>query len=138
MLIEAVTQVRVTMPPGDYWVGDLCYVMKEEWDEVCGLFFAGRDDHGCNEGGFTLGDGRTFVSFSTMYGDGCYEDQYGNEYGVDAGLIGCIDVRNIAGFNYNNQKEYKFGHIFKFTHPFTCTSKDGLLKFGRIEINTDD
>ena len=30
-------------PAGKYYVGDLCYVMHDEWDEVCGLFFKGRD-----------------------------------------------------------------------------------------------
>ena len=39
-------------PAGKYYVGDLCYVMHDEWDEVCGLFFKGRDDHGCNQGVF--------------------------------------------------------------------------------------
>ena len=41
-------------PAGKYYVGDLCYVMHDEWDEVCGLFFKGRDDHGCNQGMFEL------------------------------------------------------------------------------------
>ena len=37
------------MPAGKYYVGDLCYVMTDaEWDEMCGLFCLGRDDHGCN------------------------------------------------------------------------------------------
>lgn len=28
-----------TMPAGRYYVGDLCYVMDDVWDEVCDLMF---------------------------------------------------------------------------------------------------
>jgi hypothetical protein len=29
----------MTMPAGRYYIGDLCYVMHDEWDEACALFF---------------------------------------------------------------------------------------------------
>lgn len=106
----------MTMPAGKYYVGDLCYVMHDEWDEVCGLFFKDRDDHGCNEGEFTLKDGRRFVSYNTKYGDGCYFDQHGNEYGVDAGLIGCIRVEDIDLTCDGNQLDG--GNIVEFISDF--------------------
>lgn len=130
------------MPAGKYWVGDLCYVMHEEWDEVCGLFFKDRNDHGCNEGIFTLKDGRKFVSFNTKWGDGGYYDEAGNEYGVDAGLIGCILVSDITN---NGEDHFEGGHVHEFTSPFNCSGGrsdqgrdwDGVIRIGNVEIATD-
>ena len=130
------------MPAGKYWVGDLCYVMHEEWDEVCGLFFRGRDDHGCNEGIFTLKDGRKFVSFNTKWGDGSYHDEAENEYGVDAGLIGCILVSDIKDSDENTLNG---GHVHDFDRSFVCSGGrseqgrdwDGIIKIGHLEIATD-
>jgi hypothetical protein len=132
-------------PAGKYYVGDLCYVMHDEWDEVCGLFFEGRDDHGCNQGMFKLKDGRTFASFNTKYGDGAYFDQNGEEYGVDAGLIGCIALNDIdlnADGNFT-----RGGQIIQFDSDFTVSGGDsyenrrdwdGVIRIGHIVIRTDD
>lgn len=130
------------MPAGKYWVGDLCYVMHEEWDEVCGLFFKGRDDHGCNEGLFELKDGRKFVSFNTKWGDGGYYDEAENEYGVDAGLIGCILVSDIK---QSDQNTLNGGHVHDFDAPFVCSGGrseqgcdwDGIIQIGHVKIATD-
>ena len=131
-------------PAGKYYVGDLCYVMHEGWDEVCGLFFKGRDDHGCNEGVFELRDGRRFASFNTKFGDGCYFDQFGNEYGVDAGLIGCIAMNDIdlnADGNFTSG-----GQIIEFKNDFTVSGSqglsrrdwDGVITIGHIVIKTEE
>lgn len=131
-------------PAGKYYVGDLCYVMHDEWDEVCGLFFKGRDDHGCNEGVFNLKDGRRFASFNTKYGDGSYFDQFGNEYGVDAGLIGCIALNDIdlkADGNFTSG-----GQIIEFKHDFVVSGNqglsrrdwDGVINIGHIVIKTEE
>lgn len=132
------------LPAGKYYVGDLCYVMHKEWDEVCGLFFKDRDDHGCNEGEFTLKDGRRFASFNTKYGDGGYFDQFGDEYGVDAGLIGCIALNDIDLTNDDNF--IRGGQIIEFRSDFTVSGSqglsrkdwDGVIRIGHIVIKTDD
>lgn len=129
----------MTMPAGKYYVGDLCYVMHDEWDECCSLFFHGRNDHGCNEGEFNLKDGRRFVSYNTKWGDGGYNDQYGNQYGVDAGLIGCIKLDDIDLTNESNFT--RGGQIIEFKEPFNCYGGrtpdwDGVIRIGHIVINT--
>ena len=132
------------MPAGKYYCGDLCYVMHDEWDEVCGLFFEGRDDHGCNQGVFQLKDGRKFASFNTKWGDGGYRDQYGRSYGVDAGLIGCIAIKDInldSGDNFTGG-----GQVIEFDRDFevhggTGISRsewDGVIRIGNVTIKTDD
>ena len=121
------------MPAGQYYIGDLCYVMHDEWDEVCELFFAGRNDYGCNQGKFKLKDGREFVSFNTMYGDGSYFDKLGYRYDVDAGLIGCIAVDNIK----EPLPEASGFRLVTFTDEFECDAEDGILFFGGVHIDTD-
>jgi hypothetical protein len=123
------------MPAGKYYVGDLCYVMHDEWDEVCGLFFKDRTDHGCNEGVFTLKDGRKFASFNTAWGDGEYYDVQGRAYGVDAGLIGCIQMLDIDLLNPSNFT--RGGQVIDFPSDFAVSSVDGEICFGAVRIDTD-
>jgi hypothetical protein len=122
------------MPAGAYYVGDLCYVMHNEWKEVCELLFAGRDDHGCNQGVFTLKDGRSFAIFNTCYGDGIYNDNYGNEYPVDAGSIGCILTKDIE---YTVDNNTTLGASVVFHTEFEVSSDGSVLKFGNIKIDTN-
>lgn len=123
------------MRAGKYYVGDLCYVMHDEWDEVCNLFFQGRNDHGCNEGEFNLKDGRRFVSYNTAWGDGEYEDQDGRRYGVDAGLIGCIRVEDIDLTNSSNF--VNGGQVIDFPYDFDCYYDHGTIVIGHVRVETD-
>jgi hypothetical protein len=117
---------KVLMPAGRYWVGDLCYVMTDsQWKEVCELFL---DD--AATGVFTLTDGTQFALFGTAYGDGLYEDQNGNAYAVDAGVIGCVLAAKV-------DDESTLGNTHTFRRPFAVGRKCGVIRFGRIAINTD-
>ena len=128
----------MTMPAGEYYVGDLCYVMSDRWDEFCNITISGNE---CMNGEFTLSDGVRFASYGTAHGDGLYEDNFGNEYPVDAGLIGCILVSDIAE---SELKGLKYGHIKIFTEPFMTGYLDpqegrpGKIFFGsNLVIDTD-
>lgn len=124
------------MVKGDYFVGDLCYVLHDEWDEVCELLFAGRDDHGCNQGEFNLKDGRRFAIYNTAYGDGCYSDQNGREYGVDSGSIGCILLQDIDVMHHDNC--IGDGQSITFDQDFYTGSQDGKIMIHNVCINTAD
>ena len=120
------------MKAGTYYVGDLCYVLHDEWDEVCELIIK---DGVCLDGEFTLKDGRRFAMYGTAYGDGTYLDQSGNEYGVDAGSIGCILLSDI-----NLDAEGNFltgGNIVPFESDFHTDEEDGRIMFGSLIIDTD-
>ena len=80
---------------GKYYIGDLCYVMHEKWTEFC----HSTDNEGTLQ---KLSDNRSFWWHSTAYGDGNFNDQLGNEYPVDAGLIGIINVDDIITSSENN------------------------------------
>ena len=122
----------MTMPAGMYYIGDLCYVLGDEWGECCELFFAGRTDHCCNEGEFTLKDGRRFACFNTAYGDGEYYDQNGDPYPVDSGCIGCILLSDIQP----RTNLWQYGATITFDHDFEVSADDGILHFGHISIDT--
>ena len=119
-----------TMPAGRYYVGDLCYVMHDVWDEVCDLMFP-NDGQGVY-GKFKLKDGREFAVWSTYYGDGLYRDGMRREYSVDAGVIGCIlesDIRDPEGFTHG-------GQVIDFIAEFDTWEDRGVIHFGVIAIDT--
>lgn len=121
-----------TMPAGRYYVGDLCYVMHDVWDEACDLMFP-YDGH-VIYGKFTLEDGRQFAIYPTAYGDGTYRDSVGNEYSVDAGVIGCIlesDIRDSEAWKTG-------GNVIDFARDFDTGEDRGMIRFGDLTIDTVD
>ena len=121
------------MPAGVYYIGDLCYVLNDSWDELCNIIIRGEE---CIEGEFSLSDSRKFVIYNTAYGDGSYLDNHNNEYDVDSGSIGCI-LLNKIDFS-NNQNSVSFGHLKTFKEPFETSSENGIIYFDDVAINTND
>lgn len=127
------------MPPGKYYVGDLCYVMtNEEWREFCDITLDGQK---VKDGEFEFKDGRRFATYSTAFGDGVYHDQYGHSYSVDAGLIGCILVEDIKSNKYDNLLD--LGAILEFDTEFVTSGGrgesgwEGTIQFGYVYIETN-
>lgn len=112
------------MRPGIYYVGDLCYVMHPQWDEVCNLMFA-TGNNSVLDGEFNLSNGVRFTLHSTAYGDGTYQDQQGRDYPVDAGLIGCICVEDVV-----DPEAWLAGmQTVVFTEQFELQYDDGVISF---------
>ena len=127
----------MTMPAGKYYIGDLCYVMHDAWDEACELFFpsTGHPPRGV-EGKFTLKDGRRFASFSTAHGDGSYRSNTGTIHSVDSGSIGCIRAEDIRDTEYDQETLDALGTFVEFSEPFDVYADQGLLTFGHVQIET--
>ena len=121
------------MKPGKYYVGDLCYILGDRWDEICELTIK---DNECLEGEFTTKDGLVFVMYGTAWGDGSYHDNYGHGYGVDSGTIGCVALEDLS--QEELEKDWKhLGAVIDFPKEFKTRKKGrGLLIFGYIEIDT--
>ena len=119
------------MPAGKYYIGDLCYVMHDVWDEFCDITI---QETSVLDGVFALKSGVTFATFCTAWGDGGYRDMEGREYSVDAGLIGCIRVEDIG---VSEQGNIRCGHVVEFTEDFGVDSHDGVIRFGDVYIDTD-
>ena len=129
------------MPAGVYYVGDLCYVMTDtEWNEFCNITIKGNK---CLEGEFEFADGRKFATYGTAWGDGVYKDQYGNEYSVDAGLIGCFLLDDIVAEKYDIATIKDLGTVVEFTEDFSTSAGrgtegwDGVIRIGPVRIETD-
>lgn len=122
------------MKAGEYYVGDLCYVMHDEWDEVCNLIIS--KEGGCLDGEFNLNDGRRFAVYSTAYGDGKYYDGQGRNYFVDAGIIGCILLSDIDVGNERNDIEG--GNVITFEKDFGTSSDGEDIRIGHITVATGD
>ena len=117
------------MRAGVYWIGDLGYVLRDEWDEVCRLTFT---DDGVLDGEFNLRDGRRFCVYSTKFGDGGYETSLGGELSVDSGSIGAIRVSDIRG----DDADIDLGIVTEFYTDFETSGVDGIITIGNVEIDT--
>ena len=120
------------MKAGKYYVGDLCYVLHDRWDEFCSLTCSGNR---VLDGEFNLADGTRFATFTTKYGDGNYFDQEGKSYDVDAGLIGCVALADINFDDKSNS--VAGGRVVEFVKDFTTFSAGGVISIGNISIDTD-
>jgi hypothetical protein len=116
-------------PAGKYYIGDPCYVFNHEnWLsllEKTGYFEEIRE--------FEY-KGKKAYADSTAYGDGQYRDNFGDLYGVDAGLIGIMPIEVIDC----DLCELSDGKIVEFTEDFKVSSNNGLFIFGKIIIDTRD
>ena len=117
---------------GKYYVGDLCYVLGDkngfDWGDI--LL---ETDYLRSQTGMFEYKGIKFFSSGTAYGDGCYPDNEGREYGVDAGLIGCFPIDELK-----DQQGVDDGHTVAFEKDFDCSTCDssGVIKIGKLEIRT--
>jgi hypothetical protein len=114
-----------TLPAGKYYLGDPCYTLGgDKWLDVLK-----QSDY--FDKPYVKGK-KMAVAFGTAYGDGQYMDQYGNEYPVDAGMIGLVPV------SMATIKKPTGVHMFTFTEPIECEDRgDGVLYFGGYAIDTD-
>lgn len=113
---------------GDYCIGDLCYLFEgEEWSQLLRVSVE-KDD-----GDFIMSasvDGMDILALGTEHGDGIYEDNYGNSYGVDSGTLGIVPTELV-------DPDLDTLTHFTFSQPFTV-SKDGpIIRFGGVSIDTD-
>jgi hypothetical protein len=125
----------VMMPEGVYYVGDLCYVMENWWDEICGKTI--QDGEFLN-GRFVLDGGIEFAIFSTFYGDGSYTSNVlGGCFPVDSGSIGVVQLSAI-GKTPEEIVEEGLGKVITFNQPFEVKDVEGTLVFGDLQIFTND
>src|SRR5215471_7323850 len=76
----------IDFPSGDYYVGDMCYVLPNHspiWDEICDAL----EVSSCTGYGIAVArykDAPLWIAY-TSYGEGYYRDQQGKTYAVDSG-----------------------------------------------------
>lgn len=124
----------MSFKPGLYYVGDLCYVFNnEDWDKVCELTIDGNK---MLSGEFNLPDGRRFAMYNTKYGDGVYNDQFGNQFYVDSGTIGCVLVKDTTKRDYESMR--RLGTIVEIKDIFHTSEDNGCIFISNITIDTTE
>lgn len=146
------TGIIEMLPAGRYYVGDPCYaVPDEDWSDILdetgylGMFHydkfrAGEREYkpkGMQYGMYSF-RGWPIAASSTAYGDGCYKDQDGNVYDVDAGMIGAVP-EDYATAEVCRRETDNGGQWVDFDSPFTIHYEDdeGVIHIGHIRIKTD-
>ncbi len=119
-----------TLPPGQYYFGDLCYVLSDdEWQGICELVSGTRETY------FVTSEGRHAVVCSTIYGDGTYFDTSGRGYDVDSGTLGCVRVDGPIPIETTD--EFQGGQVIDVTEPFEVSYADGWIFMGPVHINVN-
>jgi hypothetical protein len=124
-----------TLPPGQYYLGDPCYVLDDETYR----------SHWGRQRGYAQGcyivNGGLFAVGSTYQGDGRYEGSNGAQYGVDSGCLALVSmslVQDVA-------KALRGGTVHTFDEPVlldrsewaTFTVSSGCLRF-EVPTTTDE
>lgn len=126
---------QVVLPAGTYVVGDPCYTIPSPvWSEW--LAAAGNDVTSLHhvlaayvtvttvdENGPTT-TRHPCVGIHTAYGDGCYEDQDGRDYPVDAAMIGLVPADI-----FEDRYEGRVTNTVTFNGPVTCWCDEGVIHF---------
>lgn len=122
-----IIKVEVIVPEGSYVIGDPCYAVPDkDWDDLllsCNYF---QNPIGCVKDGIQKFH---VLAFSTRWGDGTYRGSDGNDYPVDAGLIGLVPVEMVEDLAEHT--------IVEFNRDTLCVNDgSGNLRFGHITIDT--
>lgn len=106
------------VPAGDYYIGDLCYALK---DELYEKVFGGM---GYSTGLYKMSDGSFFMMSHTKCGDGEYPGTNGKSYPVDAGIIGIAPLSVCKPV-----EEWSSGEIHTFPYEVSCVFVNGRFQF---------
>lgn len=123
-------RLRITLPAGKYVIGDPSYVIPAHlWMNFVELGdYKNPDPDHIVAAKF---DGKTAIGIATAYGDGVYDDLYGNSYGVDSGMIGAVP-KSLFGVPYP-----QLVHEHMFNEPFDCYFRKGKIVIGNVIIDTN-
>ena len=129
--------VSIKLEPGEYWIGDPCYAIKDPSASE-ELMFSSK--LGALPEGTVTKDGTTHrvVACSTMFGDGVYEGSDGHLYPVDTARLGIMPSDTALAFGATREELTKLGRFASFKRGlwFVWFEEYGLFKFGRIKIDT--
>ena len=135
------THTTYAVKPGIYWLGDPCYaVPKEQWAAFVDQWY---NDSGDFAEVATVDD-VTILAFQTSYGDGIYTDIDGDDFSVDAGIIGLTplelwdDTCSAHSFDEEDAVENALGHWVEVREPWICHNDDGVHYFGPYKIDTEN
>jgi len=125
--IHVVKKYTGYLAAGDYYLCDPCYCFGDSWDDLI-------KQTNCFEDPLFYKNGKWGIAFSTALGDGVYRDNDGNEYSVDAGLIGLVPV---SAADHSPGEALAKKVTFSRPVRVTCDG-EGRMEFGRFRIDTTE
>ena len=111
----------ITLEAGEYWIGDLGYVLSDsDWGRACGNF-----NGSCV---IRLESGDLALLFTT-YGDGFFGGGTGSGVGfcVDSGTIGIVPASAV-------EDERNAGVKLEFSNSFVCQYGEECVILGHVKI----
>jgi hypothetical protein len=127
---------KYIFPAGTYYIGDPCYVIRNEWAwlGVCNQL-EGKDG-----GIFMWHNEDKWIqgwANSTAWGDGMYRGSDKQDYAVDSGLIGVMPVPE----DFDIKRYFPYTEVAAgvkiFAKDFIVTYENGVFYIGNIRINTN-
>lgn len=116
-------------PAGDYYIGDLGYVLTEaQW------YALPLETHDASWS--TRIEEQPLWMGRTAYGDGLYHDQEGFAFGVDSGTIGVVADAVCNQEQLCEVLERRLARVVTFGEPFTTTCDAGRFVIGHLVIDT--
>jgi hypothetical protein len=114
------TTMKFVAPPGTYYIGDICYFLKEHmYDGIFG-------GYSYESGLYTRkSDGAFFMVDHTAWGDGSYNGSDGFDYGVDAGIIGIVS----RSLGPDKDADVYGGKLHTFKDPVEIKFGGGVFRF---------
>lgn len=114
-----------TLPSGKYFIGDISYIFNNRsWDEIVAV-------NNFNSAPFEVNASLVWAAH-TANGDGEYEDQNGNKYPVDSGVLGAVPIDLVE-----NPERESLGAVMNAPHGLEVSVEDGVFRFNEIVIDTD-
>jgi hypothetical protein len=142
---NAQSTTSVLLPEGEYYIGDLCYVIKDEWDQLVNLYWEShKKDPEQTIHKLTIKNeeypSKTLEVLMFYTGsDGTYQlKQANNQYPlcVDSGTVGIVKTTQL---NQQTLMEAKsLGHIERFEKEFVVSSHTNTIYLGDLEIAQED
>lgn len=116
--IKAIKATAIKSAQG-FYIGDICYVLDDE------VYYGVWGKNGYVDGQYKADNGYAFAVASTMYGDGCYDDDDGNVYGVDAGVLGIVPLELVSDV----EKAREDGLVVECNGEATMYAREGDFHF---------
>ena len=135
---------QITLPKGEYYIGDLCYVIRKEWISVVKEYFGNQEKFpNLNLHALTIERENNkplkLVMFftgsdGTYYINGPKKEE--NAIIVDSGSIGIVDTSLL---NPDTLEERAFlGHVHKFKEDFVIKYDKKIIEIGNLYIHQEE
>jgi len=145
--VDSGNELAAVLPPGEYYVGDPCYVLADELYKELGDLIFPPDDNGNGRDIYVeveLEDGTKgrIFDWRTAHGDGRYDvlsEKGFDTVCVDSGGLAVIDKRLMHRNKYDDEQVLRIAHFETLTGPTLLKTEGGDARMvGYFTLCTED